>query len=365
MKSQTQPTISLDSLTRQVIAPATEVSPRNMGADLVRLSDGRLLLGASRWLDGSHDYDASQIIAWVSGDDGSTWSAPFDLARPDASVEAVRMPCFLRLEDGRLACFCRYRTSIIDTWVGMLVCRDESGLGAPGAGPAQWTDPMRISPPAPGRHILLNNRALRLRHGAAAGRILLPVSSPWPWDKEDAKGSDIRSWVLYSDDDGLHWQQSRDALAGPQRGLMEPYTVELSDGRLRLWMRTQVDCQYESVSDDGGVTWSAAAPGPLLSPESPVAVAQHQDSGLLMVVYNHNRRGKHTADRTPLCVAFSHDEGASWFARQKLDPDTDGEGRSFSYPSAHFFGDRAYVTYYEKNDAGISLVLRRFTLQLV
>ena len=364
MTPATVPAVHLDDITHQVLAPATDTEPRTMGADLVELRDGRLLLGASRWLDGTHDYDASQVIAFVSEDGGDTWSEPFDLERPTASVEAVRMPCFLRLEDGRLACFCRYRTSVIDTWTGMIICRDESGLGTLDAGPAQWSQAVRISPPAPGRHVLLNNRALRLHRGAAAGRILLPLASPWPWDQEDAKGSDIRTWVLYSDNDGSTWQQSKSALAGPQRGLMEPYIIELEDGRLRMWMRTQMSCQYESVSNDGGTTWSEAAPGPLLSPEAPVALARDQASGLLMIVYNHNRRGKHTADRTPICVAFSRDEGASWFARQTLDPGTNEAGRSFSYPSAHFFGDRAFVTYYENRDGGISLVLRRFALRL-
>ena len=195
-----------------------------MGADIVKLRDGRLLLGASCWIGGTHDYDASKVVAMVSEDGGSTFSEPFDLVRPTAPVEAVRMPCFLRLEDGRLACFCRYRTSVIDTWTGMIVCHDETSLGMPGAEPCQWSEPVRISPPAPGRHVLLNNRALRLRCGANVGRILLPLASPWPWDQEDAKGTDIRTWVLYSDDDGLTWQRSKSVLAGPRRGLpVVPY----------------------------------------------------------------------------------------------------------------------------------------------
>jgi len=364
--------VRLDELTRQVLVPATETEPRNMGADLVELADGRLLLGYSRWLGGAHDYDNSQICGMVSHDEGATWGPSFDIAVPGPRAEAVRMPCFVRLAEGELACFGRYRASVSDTWIGQIICRDEArlgnaaGEGDPGCGPALWTEPVRVTPPPPGRHILLNNRAVRLRTGAAAGRILLPVSSPWPWDEEDARGSDIRSWVLRSDDEGRTWEASDSMLSGPQRGLMEPYIAELSDGRLRLWMRTQMDCQYESVSTDGGVTWSAAAPGPLESPESPVAVARHEASGLLMVVWNHNRVGRHTADRTPLCVAFSADEGASWFAEKALDPapGESSEGRSFSYPGAHFRGDRGFVTYYESVEGRISLVLCHFELHV-
>lgn len=359
------PELHLDALTREVLVPATDIAQRNMGADLVVLNDGRLLMGVSRWLGGAHDNDGSEVFGLVSSDDGRSWSPPFDIIKPDDSVNAVRMPNFMRLKDGRLACFCRHRSSMLDTWTGMITCLDESGLGKSGAGPHQWTAPKRISPPAPGRHVLLNNRVVRLTRGPHAGRILLPLASPWPWEEEDEKGSDIRTWVLRSDDEGDTWTPSESMLPGPARGLMEPYIVELTDGRLRMWMRTQVDTQYESTSHDGGITWSEAAPGSLVSPESPVAIARHEASGLLMVVWNHNTKSNHTADRTPLTVAFSDDEGDTWFGEQKLDPspDLNNETNSFSYPSADFLGDHGFVTYYENCDRRISLILRRFDLR--
>lgn len=354
-------TPTLEHIDHRILVPATDAAPRNMGADLFVLRDGRLLLGVSRWLGGAHDDDASEVFGLVSGDGGDTWSAPFDIVKPSGDVHSVRMPNFLRLRDGRLACFCRHRVSVQDTWTGMIVCEDETALGET-AGPGLWSEPRRISPPAPGRHILLNNRVVRLEKGSWKGRILLPLASPWPWDRRDGKSADVRAWVLRSDDEGETWSPSTTLLAGPARGLMEPYITEQVDGRLRMWMRTQVSCQYESTSDDGGATWSVAEPGPLVSPESPVAVARHAGSGLLAIVWNHNRRGRHTADRTPICVAFSEDEGASWFGEQRLDPtpSSDNDACSFSYPSIDFVGDRAFVTYYENRDRRISLVLRRF-----
>ena len=346
----------LIGLDRRILVPATEEHPRNMGADLVELADGSLLLAYSRWLGGVDDYDGSKICGMTSTDGGDTWSGPFDMAEPDPDTEAVRMPCFLRLKGGQLACFARYRSSVADTWVGKITCRDEARIAD---GVSAWSVPVRISPPPPGRHILLNNRALRLTAGPAKGRILLPVASPWPWEEEDARGSDIRSWCLLSDDDGVTWQSGAE-LAGPRRGLMEPYLAELADGRLRMWMRTQMDCQYESMSTDGGTTWTKAAPGPLVSPESPVAVARDPVSGLLLVIWNHNRVGRHTADRTQLSAALSGDEGESWFARTDLETDST---RSYSYPSVHFIGGRGFVTYYENVDRRISLILRRFVLE--
>ena len=360
------PTAKLDRLTREILIPATETEPRNMGADLIELSDGRLLYGISRWLGGAHDNDGSMVFGIVSDDGGATWSEPFDIIKPDETVNAVRMPNFMRLKDGRLACFCRHRTSMLDTWTGMIVCEDEAGLGSSESGTHQWSDPRRISPPPPGRHVLLNNRVVRIMNGENAGRILLPLASPTPWDEEDWQGTDIQTWVLRSDDEGDTWYPSESMLAGPKRGLMEPYIVELNDGRLRMWMRTQVDSQYESFSSDGGITWSEAVPGPLVSPESPVAVARHESSGLLAVVWNHNRKTTHTADRTPIGVAFSSDDGDTWFGEQHLDPTPacENEACTFSYPSIDFLGDNGFITYYENRDRRISLILRKFDLQL-
>jgi len=344
-------------LDRQVLVPATAEIPRNMGADLVELADGSLFLAYSRWLGGADDYDASQICGLLSHDDGDTWSPAFDVAVPGPESEAIRMPCLMRLANGELACFARCRATVADTWVGKMICRDESRLAE---GSSAWTQPERITPPPPGRHVLLNSRALRLTAGPHPGRILLPIASPWPWDEEDRRGSDIRSWCLLSDDDGRRWRTSASMLAGPQRGLMEPYVFELSDGRLRMLLRTQMSCQYHSLSEDGGDTWSEATAAPLMSPESPVAVGRDPVSKVLVVVWNHNQVGRHTADRTPFTVAFSRDEGETWGDYTNLETDTD---RSFSYPGIHFVRGRAFVTYYDCRDRRLSLVLRRFRVE--
>jgi hypothetical protein len=47
-----------------------------------------------------------------------------------------------------------------------------------------------------------------------------------PGRRKDRRGSDIRTWVLLSDDDGQNWRPSDSMLEGFKRGLMQPYIVE-------------------------------------------------------------------------------------------------------------------------------------------
>ena len=57
----------------QCVVEATDEYPRNMGADLVELRDGRLLLAFSQWLGGTHDHDCSRVMGMVSVDTRRSW----------------------------------------------------------------------------------------------------------------------------------------------------------------------------------------------------------------------------------------------------------------------------------------------------
>lgn len=48
--------VILRNVTKQRLCAATDAYPRNMGADLIELRDGRLLLGFSQWIGGVHDH---------------------------------------------------------------------------------------------------------------------------------------------------------------------------------------------------------------------------------------------------------------------------------------------------------------------
>jgi len=240
-----------------------------------------------------------------------------------------------------------------------MICKDESrNLLDHNA----WTEPHCITPPGPGGHIIIAKRVIRTQQG----RIIVPIASPWPWDRTDNKTDNIRSCCTLSDDEGDTWRRSQSVLAGPGRGMMEPCVLDLNEKRLMMLMRTQVHRQYISYSDDDGDTWTSATEVPhLISPESPAALAHVPNTNLIMTVWNRNNNsGRHSANRTPLTVGFSNDKGKTWFGFHNLE---DEAGKTWSYPSITFLNEKAHVIYYERSgtrteDKNISLKMCRFNI---
>ena len=139
------------------------------------------------------------------------------------------------------------------------------------------------------------------------------------------------SIVIVSGDGGRSWAES-DRLrpdAGPDVGhsvgIIQPALAELRDGRLLMFLRSTGGAVYRSYSLDGtGLHWSSPEPASLPNPNCAVDLIRLQ-SGALLLVYNPTRRG-----RSPLRVALSYDDGATWAAWRDLET----EAGEFSYPTA-------------------------------
>ena len=128
--------------------------------------------------------------------------------------------------------------------------------------------------------------------------------------------------VFYSDDDGESWVQPKELVVSPyddSNRLYEPGIAELPDGRLWLYMRTAYGCQYQSFSEDGGVTWSVPMPNwRFTTPDSPMLV-RHIDELALAIFnpisfscVNDRREVWGSPKRTPFVLSVSRDGGLSF-----------------------------------------------------
>ena len=308
------------------IAPAGEGNNRNSEADMVVLRDGRVMLA---WIDfytsAGSDWGSARISAKVSRDKGETWGDKFTLQENIGEMNVME-PDLLRLKSGKiLFLFCR-KNSPADCAPMVRVSSDDAKtFSAP--------KPMAITP-SPSYTGFNHDRAIQLK----TGRILMPVFYTTDY-RVDPR---IRSRVYYSDDEGASWKPSETILDLPQtkHGAQEPGVIELKDGRVMLWVRTELGRIYKSYSKDRGVTWSdLEAVANLDSPLSPQSIKRHPKTGDLVLVWNNSPGPK----RWPLTAAISRDEGLTWTHVKNVDETANA---TFAYTSIEWLKDRALLTYY-------------------
>jgi len=315
-----------------VIEPS-EGAPRNSEGSLIQLRDGTLYLAYSRFTGGTADNATAQIARRISTDGGRSWSDDA-LLIPTEGRENVMSVSLLRLRSGEILLFYAVKNGWHDCKLYVRRSGDEmETLGE------------RIcATPRQGYHVVNNDRVVQL----SSGRLVVPAAY------HTSTGDSGGEWTpravamcFLSDDEGRTWRPGRSRLEAPPgstHGLQEPGVVELLDGRLYMWTRTDLGFQYESFSEDSGDTWSPARPSPIASPLSPASIKRVPWGKELLLVWN-DHSGRHpfpVGKRTPLCVALSSDEGRTWSPSRVVEGDPDGW---YCYTSITFVDNSVILGY--------------------
>ncbi len=328
-------------------------NPRSGEAAHLRLKNGDILCAYSDFYDGEDwaDMAASRISGFLSHDEGETWSDSFVMFDLPEGYSGLMCVSLLRLADGDVAVlygayltgnrafqlFFRRSDDEAKTWSDAIPVLSETALRA-------------------ARHCLENDRLIQLSSGR-----LLTACSLLPADaigKSDCTG--IVSY--YSDDGGYTWHSSEKEIWLPfssRYGLQEPGVILMPDGRIRMWARTNLGCQYECFSSDEGETWTDPIPMEFFkSPLSPMLMKHVGD--LTVAVYNPepfhlvNRKPKIYLekgvglffDRTPLALSVSDDGGVTYPRTYLLEEDPFS---IYCYPAVFDGGDYILVSYYHSN----------------
>jgi Neuraminidase (sialidase) len=317
----------------------SQANPRNSEGSFVRLKSGRILFYYSQFYGGSGDETPARIAGIHSDDDGRTWSQPETIVKNTAAGNIMSVS-LLRLASGKIAFFYIVRNSWIDSRPCVRFSTDEA---------ATWSEP-KLVVPAPGYFVLNNDRVVQ----SSTGRIVVPVAFhrsklAEPLSAKSFDGRGIAMWY-YSDDDGQTWQEANSWWAlpisgGPSgSGLQEPGVVELADGKLFSWARTNTGAQWGFSSSDKGRTWTAPERTEMLSPTSPASIKRLPNSSKLLAIYNdHSGRFPFPKNkRTPLVAAVSSDDGKTWPAARLLEDDPDGW---YCYTAIYYLDDAVLLAY--------------------
>jgi len=299
-------------------------NPRNSEGAFADLADGRIIFCYTHYTGGSEDHAPAYLAARYSADQGRTWSED-ELLLPNEGGQTTMSVGFVRLPQA-LALFYLRKNGPTDCRAWMRFSTDEAKT---------WGEPTCTNPWV-SYHVVNNDR----EHMLSSGRLVVPGA-----DHGAPFTSRGTAYMHYSDDLGRTWKSSK-PVAPPEAGgsgLQEPLVVELRDGRLWMLCRTDLGCQWQAFSEDGGETWSAAEPAPdFPSPCSPITIKRIPETGDLLAVWNDHSgrfplppRETHQANwgRTPLVAAVSRDDGHTWERHRLLEGDFD---HGYCYIAMHF-----------------------------
>lgn len=315
-------------------ASTTPEFTRKGEGDVIELNDGRLLLIYMEFSGDGSDEAHTRIVSKDSSDSGLTWGNHRVLVTTDPGDMNVYSPNLVRAQDGGILLFFMRQHSASPTSVTQHAWKsvNEGQTFTPYSEFAARQE-----------YSLCNAVVKRL----SSGRLLLPMSAKSMSDSPAYARTGCGA-VLYSDDDGLTWQEAKNRVYLPMRGVMEPHVEETRDGRVLMVMRNQLGSLFLSESADGGITWSKPQTTGLRTPESCPELTRIPDTGDLLMIWNNSPYDpafcSHYGKRSPLTAAVSRDEGRTWGLPRDIEDDP---GRAFSNPGCRFTSTgKAIVNYW-------------------
>lgn len=274
------------------------------------------------WYSGGEGEGPLNYILLVQSDDGEHWQRPLVVIDPPGKVRAFD-PVLWIDPLGRLWLFWSQCHTLYDGRGGVWFIRCD----APDVeGELAWSVPRRIA------NGIMMNKPL----ACGNGDWLFPTAI---WGEREPRlpelAGEARSNVVVSDDQGESFTL-RGGAEVPFRTADEHMVVERRDGTLWMLVRTRYGIG-QSVSADGGATWSPGWPTAIAGPNSRFYIRRLASGRLLLI--NHDRG----MGRSHLTASLSEDDGTTWFAHLLLD-----ERPNVSYPDATVSADGVIYVIYDR-----------------
>ena len=318
-------------------------NPRNTEGSFVTLRDGSVLYIYSRFVGATvGDHTTGHLASCLLPSKGKAWLQNDEPVFSREGKQNDMSVSLLRLADGRIALFYAVKNSLQDCRMRMRTSSDEGKT---------WSKPVDCMSGEMNYFVVNNDRVIQTK----SGRLIIPAAA----HVRDGKWETAADLVCFlSDDAGKTWRRGKRMLAGfREDGLryttQEPGVVQLRDGRIMLWCRTDIGTQSVAYSEDEGETFSQLEPWNFRSPRAPASIKRIPATGDLLLVWNDSfdKSQGHSGKRTPLCTAISRDEGATWEHERTLESDPNGW---FCYTAIHFIEDRVLLAYWLADPAGLS-----------
>ena len=362
--------------------PPSEKNPRNSEGDFLHIElDGKqaVLFVYTRFTGGSGDAAAADLACLLSFDGGRTFALPEGsedgvlIRACEFGTDNIMSVSLWRFENGDAGIFFLVKEpdASISGWFRRL-SRDEDIFG--GEYRQIKVFPVRF----PGYYVVNNCRIAKL-----GKKLLIPAANHryhmFDYGPDiDSRGVDF---VFVSEDDGFTWTEAPGYMVLPdsysRTGLQEPGLIDLPNGTLYAYARTDRGAQYESFSADGNY-WTVPQRSCFTSPASPMKIAKNPFTGKYYAIWNPyggtgapqlagidpkntDRDPNSSWNRTPLVIAESTD-CRNWSAPEIMDDDP---ARGYCYPAIFFEDADTMLVSYCSGCSAEDCVLCRTTIARV
>ncbi|MBX2923508.1 MAG: exo-alpha-sialidase [Chitinophagaceae bacterium] len=305
------------AITRGYFFTEKEVSfPECHASTILHLQSGELL---AAWFGGKKE-GTDDVGIWLTRGKPGKWEAPVEIAK--IREDAHWNPVLFQSPEGKIFLFFKVGKKI-PSWETWVKTSEDNGL--------TWSEAAELIKADRGGRGPVRNKPIVLSDGSwIAGA----SHEEGKWD----------AFVDISTDKGITWQPSpyiqldRTALKG--KGVIQPTLWESAPGKVHMLLRSSDGAIYRSDSEDYGKTWSAGYKTSLPNPNSGIDLTKLSD-GTLVLAYNPDTAN--WGSRSPISLAISYDNGATW--PKKLDIDSGAKEDEFSYPAVISYGDTIAVSY--------------------
>lgn len=295
---------------------------------IVKASNGRLW--ACWYSGGESEGQYNWSLLYTSTDDGKSWTGPVLVLDPDGALRAF--DCNIWMDpDGRMWFFWSQDDGLngfaCNTWA--MYTDDPESAQPKWSQPKLWAGGIAINDP-----IVLTRDSGDLK----AGTWVLPTAV-WANQYKEPLGTQNYSNCFISTDKGMSWtyRGSVTEYTG-KRDCDENMIIQDEDGNLRMYIRLMGTGIEQSVSTDGGLTWSKSVNAELTRTCSRFHVRRLASGNLLMIRAN---PAANDTTRTYLTAFLSEDDGKTWPYSLLLDRRVE-----VSYPDAYEDADgNIYIAY--------------------
>jgi hypothetical protein len=331
----------------------------------VAISEGGRLW-ATWYSGGAGEGPENYVLLATSGDGGFTWSKPVFVIDPESPVRAYDAVVW-RAPDGALWWF---YSQTYGQWDGRAGVWAVTSRNADEPLPT-WSAPRRL---ADG---IMMNKPVATREGRwlfPIARWSLKPSASMPGPKRPPIPNPYLAWTPEAT--GTHVYRSDDAGATvvrlgtariPDVQYDEHHVIERRDRTLWILARTNAGIS-ESVSADGGMSWSPGRPSPIPNAPSRFFIRRLASGNILLVKHNPPLDQPWLVaatvqpswrQRSHLTAYLSEDDGATWKGGLLID-----DRLAVSYPDGDQGADGSlYVVYDHNRDRDREILLARFTEQ--